>query len=299
MPLGSVHLLPLSVFILLPGTFIVTYVIAILLGHVEVYFPYISDTGTHTPESCIFSQALNIVSFLVALTVYVRYKQIEQYYRDHLSPLSSRILSKNIVSLWFGWGSAFGLSVVANFQESNVFRVHMVGAMMAFGFGNLYSWLQTIMSFQMIPIVNTICVARFRLCLSMIMTCTFFMSSICGPMAFKQFNGKDPTNWHYEDGGWPLHVVSTIAEWTSAMCLDFYILTFVREMHSISLSSPRVMFVIDSLSVQTPDNSYTNDDTVEIIRSSTRRGQTPNLDQSLQVSVGRQFTSSASQVIIH
>ena len=38
--------------------------IAILLGHVEVEFPYISDTGTHVPESNIFAQSLNMVACL-------------------------------------------------------------------------------------------------------------------------------------------------------------------------------------------------------------------------------------------
>lgn len=97
--------------------------IAIVLGHVEVEFPYISDTGTHTPESCIFSQMLNIVSFLVALTIYVRYKHVEQYYRDsNLTIESESILKLNRRALFVGMASSFGLSIVANFQETNVFR---------------------------------------------------------------------------------------------------------------------------------------------------------------------------------
>ena len=175
-----------------------SYIISILLGHCSIEFPYISDTGTHTPESCIFSQSLNIVSFLVVLTVYVRYKQIEQYYRDHLSHDSSRIMSINWIGLWVGCISAFGLSIVANFQETNVFRVHMTGAMMCFGFGVVYAWLQTVMSFKMIPLVNSLKVAHFRLFLSLVMTCTFLTSSVCGPMAFKQFHGADPRKWTRE-----------------------------------------------------------------------------------------------------
>ena len=161
-----------------------------------VEFPYISDTGTYTPESCIFAQSLNIVSFLVVLTVYVRYKQIEQYYRDHLSQDSSRILSLNWIALWIGCVSAFGLSIVANFQETNVFRVHMTGAMMCFGFGVIYAWLQTAMSFKMIPLeVNSKKIAIFRAILSVIMTCTFLTSSVCGPMALHRFTGPNPRKW--------------------------------------------------------------------------------------------------------
>jgi len=246
---------------------------------------------------------LNMVSFLVALTMYVRYKQIEQYYRDHLSPESSKILSRNLVSLWLGWIASFGLSIVANFQETNVFRVHMVGAMTAFTFGTLYSWLQTIMSFRMVGVVNGLRVARIRFGLSMVMTCSYMTSMVCGPMAFKQFHGQDPTNWKWDDGGYQLHLTSTVAEWISCLSLDFFIITFVREMHSITLSSPRVTFLIESLSG--PDNVYNDNDQIEILRGahgrpthSSRRSLHVQ-DEILAVSTGRQFSASASQVVIH
>jgi hypothetical protein len=58
-----------------------------------------------------------------------------------------------------------------------------------------------------------------------------------------------------DEGGWVLHIISTICEWVSALSLDFFILTFVREMHQISLSSPRVMFVIESVSLHNQDQS--------------------------------------------
>ena len=144
---------------------------------------------------------------------------------------------------------------------------------MAFGFGVGYAWLQTLMSFRMIPLVNSRHIACVRLMLSMLMTCTFMTSSVCGPMAFKEFHGADPTKWgrrfithDYKgllsflvplghDGGWHLHVVSTVCEWVSALSLDSFILTFAREMHLISISSPRVTFVIERLELPTPDTS--------------------------------------------
>ena len=64
MPWSELHYLPMAVFILLPATFIISYVVAILLGHVELVFPYISDTGTHVPESNFFAQMLNMVAAL-------------------------------------------------------------------------------------------------------------------------------------------------------------------------------------------------------------------------------------------
>lgn len=41
-----------------------SYIIAVMLGHVEAGFPYISDTATYAPESCIFSQFINMFAML-------------------------------------------------------------------------------------------------------------------------------------------------------------------------------------------------------------------------------------------
>lgn len=57
------------------------------------------------------------------------------------------------------------------------------------------------------------------------------------------------------DGGWDLHILSTVCEWISALSLDFFILTFAREFHSISLTSPRVMFVVERLSLPTLESN--------------------------------------------
>lgn len=40
-------------------TYISRYIAAVLLGHVEPDFPYISDAATHSPESCVFGQLMN------------------------------------------------------------------------------------------------------------------------------------------------------------------------------------------------------------------------------------------------
>ena len=46
------------------------YSIAVLLGHTEPDFPYISDTATYSPESCIFGQAVNVGAFLGKINSY-------------------------------------------------------------------------------------------------------------------------------------------------------------------------------------------------------------------------------------
>ncbi|KAK7076726.1 DNA damage-regulated autophagy modulator protein [Halocaridina rubra] len=134
------YLLPLTVFVLFPSTFIITYTLSVLLHHTEPDFPYISDTGTYSPESCIFGQALNLGALVIFITIYVRYRQIKELYHNHST--SSHIVKLNRLGLLIGSLAALGISLVANFQETNVFFVHITGALMAFGLGTVYIWVQ-------------------------------------------------------------------------------------------------------------------------------------------------------------
>ncbi len=85
----------------------------------------------------------------------------------------------------------------------------------------------------MYPLVNTKAMARFRFFLSFLMTCTFTSSCIFGPMSMKYFHGNDPTNWKPDDGGFGLHLTSTICEWITAMSIDFFVLSYVTELKVI------------------------------------------------------------------
>ncbi|XP_013385753.1 DNA damage-regulated autophagy modulator protein 2 isoform X2 [Lingula anatina] len=113
------HLLPLALFIIMPVTFVVSYVVAVLNNHVYPAFPYISDTGSKAPESCIFGQLLNLCAVLVGLIVYLRFKQLKLLYgRPELSIILMRV---NLVAFITGLIAAFGVTMVANFQSFTVF----------------------------------------------------------------------------------------------------------------------------------------------------------------------------------
>lgn len=74
------------------------------------------------------------------LTVYLRYRQIAELYRSHSA--RSNVNRANKASVIVGFISAAGMSLVANFQETNVISVHLVGALLAFGGATIYLWLQ-------------------------------------------------------------------------------------------------------------------------------------------------------------
>lgn len=218
--------------------------IAIILHHCEVVFPYISDTGVKVPESCIFSQLFNIVATLIALTIAVRYKQVEQQCRDNLIPDANKVFDLNKLSLFIGLGSAIGLSIVANFQELQLFVIHMIGAYSAFGFGLIYCILQTRLSYYMFPIVKSgLLLARCRLILTVILAITFITSSVFGPIAMKKFDGTDVTDWTPKNQGYLFHVISSVCEWISAMAIDFFLLSFAHEFKFMSISSPKFYMI--------------------------------------------------------
>lgn len=233
MAFDKLYILPIAVFVLFPATFIITYIVAVLLKHVEADFPYISDTGTYSPESCVFGQLLNWGTMLMAAVIYIRFQQVKEYFRTYPLHISVRKLNK--CGLWFGLISCVGLSFVANFQETNVITVHLTGAFMCFGFGTLYFWVQAICSYYMQPLANSISVAHLRLTLAMICTVFFILLSITGVISHLQFHGTNPRKWYPADGGWELHVVSTISEWIVAVAFCIFIFSFSWEFQTLDI----------------------------------------------------------------
>ncbi|PSN45364.1 hypothetical protein C0J52_06521 [Blattella germanica] len=247
-----VHLLPLAIFVIFPCTFLGTYIAAVLLGHVEPDFPYISDAATYSPESCVFGQLMNSGTVLLVMVVYIRYRQIDECYRSYALPVS--IVKHNKISMWFGFVSCFGLSLVANFQETNVIIVHLTGAFLCFGLGTVYIWLQAICSYYLHPLVNTIFMAHLRVALAMLCTVFFILLSITGVISHLQFN----------DGGWEMHVVSTVSEWIVATSFCVFILTFVREFRTIAIEEPQFLLTVERMGT-----ASANSESSPIIASST------------------------------
>ena len=86
-----------------------------------------SDGGAFPPESGVFGELLNIAAFLstfllvstatmanlVALTVYLRHQQFDAFHAhdEHID-----LDWTSLVFLVIGWVSAFGMTLVANFQ---------------------------------------------------------------------------------------------------------------------------------------------------------------------------------------
>ncbi|XP_073985063.1 DNA damage-regulated autophagy modulator protein 2-like isoform X2 [Rhodnius prolixus] len=165
------HILPTLVCLVCPLTFVITFIVAWQMGHVSLAFPYISDTGNYAPESCIFSQLLNITSMLLALCVYIRYLQVKQF-ANFRSTIGHRLSANNVATL-LGYLSCLGMDIVANFQVKYVWQIHYIGACLCFIGGTVYFIFQTFFSYYLSKKFDSgfVFYARSILCfLSVLMT---------------------------------------------------------------------------------------------------------------------------------
>jgi hypothetical protein len=109
----TADLLPVCFSGILLMTVSISFVIAVAQSDITPWFPAISDTATKSPESNVFSQFVNIATFIGFALVYVRYLQVK---RDVSYLMGSRaILKLNRHTLLFGLLSILGASIVANF----------------------------------------------------------------------------------------------------------------------------------------------------------------------------------------
>lgn len=137
-------LLPFSLAIFGTAGMWTVYAIAVTNGSVNLTerFPYISECGTYSPQSTIFSQICNICAFLGLWIVVVRFQQIRDY-GDHGKA--------NIASVVLGSFSCAGVSILGNFQQSVLGKVHLVGALLAFLMGVGYFWVQLFLTYRAQP----------------------------------------------------------------------------------------------------------------------------------------------------
>lgn len=231
----AVKFMPLIITATLLIVVIITTFLAFQLNHVTGGLPYISDTGTIAPESCIFGQFLNIIWILLTFSMYCKFLQVKDILLKHNMSYEE---SLNRNTFFLGLVSTFGISIVANFQETNCFVVHWIGAFMCFGLGSLYLCLQTRIYLQITPVIGQIMLTKIRIVLSALAVLTFLIFFICAMVSYKNFEGDSYLHWKPEDGGYDWHVASTISEWVCAITIMIYLGLFKEEFQHMCIHEP-------------------------------------------------------------
>ncbi|GFO31113.1 DNA damage-regulated autophagy modulator protein 2 [Plakobranchus ocellatus] len=231
----KVHYLPIFTAIFIISAFFLSYGVSVYHGHVEPDFPYISYAAIQAPERCIFAQLVNIGAFLMAANVYIRYLQMSEVL-DQLKG-ARRDIMVNKASLILGWISAFGLTMVANFQTVEMRPGHYTGAGLAFLLGMVYCWLQTSLSVRYSRwSLVAICQLIHSICLSICLI-VFIISKTIYKVRESQGHG---TKW---DTLRVVYLISTISEWLTAASIVTFVLTFYRDFSRIEFKSPKVKII--------------------------------------------------------
>lgn len=233
----NVFIFPILVSLWFSLAFLLTYGIALKHNHVTIKtVPYISDSGTFSPESCIFGQMINIGALLLLFVMYVRYLFIKELYRNY--DLSDSILEINKIAAKIGVASVFGLSIVANFQESNVLTIHIFGAAVGFGFGCVHIILQTLLTDEIYPVSGTKGILYARRACSALCAISFSITILSAAIAFPQYKGSNIAKWGKDDGGYIFHLISTSSEWITVTSGLGFFFTYAPEFQKIYLHEP-------------------------------------------------------------
>ncbi|KAJ7329080.1 hypothetical protein JRQ81_015254 [Phrynocephalus forsythii] len=202
------------------AAFILSYAIAVLDGHVEPIFPYISDTGAKPPESGIFGFMINVSAFLGAITMYMKYLIIKE--QNEISRFIFPCF--NSLALCVGILGCIGLGIVASFQELTVPAVHDGGALVAFVSGAIYISLQTIISYRSCPQWCTPYMCHTRLFLSVMTSVAIIPMIACASLI-----SITKIDWNPGEKDYVYHFVSAVCEWTVAFSFVMFFLTFVKD----------------------------------------------------------------------
>lgn len=141
---------PLAVAVPMIVTVASVYVAAGMQGHVQWWFPTISDSGAHPPESCVFTLGLTYSALGFAWIIVCQFWNIKQglAMNDDTPERARRHRRMNLACLVLGLWSAVGMILVASFQDINVPSVHYVGAFSTFLCGVLYGIVMAGLSFR-------------------------------------------------------------------------------------------------------------------------------------------------------
>ncbi|CAH8488038.1 unnamed protein product [Heterobilharzia americana] len=192
----GLHMLPIFACFFTLLAIITCYFISLNNDHISPYFPYISDAGSRVPESCIFGQLLNMASLLGGLCFYSWHKVAVLNYNQRYDQRYRHLIKTSTIGLFFGLSSAFGISIVANFQETAVWPVHIFGAALTFGGGSIYQIFVTYITHKYLR-SSRIWITRFILTITSVLS--FIIHPITGLVARLMYDGDNIRKWKPTD----------------------------------------------------------------------------------------------------
>ncbi|EYB86623.1 hypothetical protein Y032_0275g1034 [Ancylostoma ceylanicum] len=221
------------------------YAIGVTNGHLPVLLPFISNGGGKIPEASVFGEFLNLAAFFLMLTVYMRHRQITEYYVHRLNWKKTSWWRISLLFMLIGFVSAIGATVVANFRVTELKLVHGIGAIVTFLTMVIYGWGQVILGYALIPRLTPLLVNHLRLLIMILATACLVLHELAA--IFKIFVPKgagSPPAWNdfemfKSDSPFFLNfIIASSAEWAMTLLMMLFLLTFVAEMRTGNARAP-------------------------------------------------------------
>jgi len=241
---GHLYLFPLSVCILIPFAYFLSFLVAVHLNHTQWEFPFISRSSTDAPESCLYAQLINFASFILIITVYIRHRQIAELIRNNPT-CGIKYSQLNFSFLFSGIFAAFGMSIIANFPHVNVFLVRIIATYITLitSVASVYCemllsfWIRPLLySRRILPIVRTV----------LTMICTFALIVF---LIFQTIdivvNKNHMKTWTENERGWTCHFVTLISQWILTSTILIYISSLIPDFYRIKIISPKIFLSND------------------------------------------------------
>uniref|UniRef100_A0A0K0FPT7 DNA damage-regulated autophagy modulator protein 2 n=1 Tax=Strongyloides venezuelensis TaxID=75913 RepID=A0A0K0FPT7_STRVS len=234
--IGAGHI-PVIFGILLSLTLGVTYCLSVYFDDVDYWLPYISSSGDARPESCIFSFLLNITAVLCILNLYLRYMLVAQLNRE----LDLFLKKINRINFTFGMVAGFSMLIVANFQQTAQWTIHITAAVICFTSSVIYMCIDSFITLYMYPTYNNKKIAYIRIGIAITGIIALALAIIFGFAASIKFHSvypdkEIPKPWSRRKilmPGYDLHCISAFFEWLLAVIIMAYVISFSRDFESI------------------------------------------------------------------
>ncbi|CAF3899629.1 unnamed protein product [Rotaria sp. Silwood2] len=233
---GHLYIFPLLVCILVPIAYLISFIVAIHLGHSKFEYSF-------------FSYKHFCFCLPVIITIYIRYRQIAELIRNH--PTCGKKCSQlNLTFLTCGMITAFSMSIIANFPHSNVFLVRILATYITFitSVGALYC--EMLLSFWIRPLLYSSRILPFiRMILSIICTFIFIIFIIFQTITIIKYDNQEKL-WTSISPGWKYHFGSSLSTWILTSCLLIYISTLIIDFRRIKIISPKIYLTTDIIDDQ-------------------------------------------------
>ncbi|GJQ74890.1 hypothetical protein Trydic_g21726 [Trypoxylus dichotomus] len=141
-------------------------------------------------------------------------------------------------SLWLGLLAVFGVSLVANFQERIAWKLHFLGAALAYILGTIYTTFQTTLSILVYPKIGSKFIIGIRIAITFVYGVSLIKCTAFGIISVKMLNSTNKAKWSPKNQGYTYHLVSAVTEWILTILALLFFLTYVYEFKSVTIYEP-------------------------------------------------------------